>query len=75
MRPSNEIDLRDLGLNERQAKTLEWVQQKKTVKREDYQKRFDLSGRTANRELLDLVKKKLLDMHGKGKNTTYTLKQ
>lgn len=75
VRPSNEIDLRDLGLNERQAKALEWVQQKKRTTRQEYQKKFDMSKRTAVRELLDLVEKNLLNMQGKGKNTSYSLKQ
>jgi Fic family protein len=43
--------------------------------RQEYQKKFGTSERTANRELLDLVEKKILDRHGKGKSVGYSIKQ
>jgi len=75
VRPSNETDLRELGLNERQANALGWIQQQKTVTREGYEKKFGVSKRTAVRELMQLVKKNTLCTQGKGKSTTYSIKQ
>jgi len=74
VRPSNETDLRELGLNERQARALEWIQKQKRATRQEYQEKFGTSERTANRELLDLVEKNILNRHGKGKSVGYSIK-
>ncbi len=73
VKPSNEIDLRELGLNERQIKALNYLQEKKIISREGYEKQFKTSERTANRELQELISKGFIKKEGTGRATKYKL--
>lgn len=62
-----------VDLNERQIKILKLLQQKVFVRRYEFVKLFKVSPMTAYRDLNFLVEKKLLNVSGNGKATTYTL--
>ncbi len=62
-----------LDLNKRQLKILRYLQTIPTVKREDYIQMMDVSTMTAYRDLMELVKKKLLKIEGVGRGTKYKL--
>jgi Fic family protein len=62
-----------LDLNRRQLKILRYLQTIPTVKREDYVQMMDISTMTAFRDLIDLVKKKLIKVEGQGRGTKYFL--
>jgi len=63
-----------LELNERQKKTIEYLKQNNTITNREYQQINDCSGRTANRDLGDLIIKKLIKSSDKkGAATFYEL--
>ncbi|MBI4010478.1 MAG: DeoR family transcriptional regulator, partial [Candidatus Aenigmarchaeota archaeon] len=67
--------LRDTtGLNERQAKFLQGLQQQKnkSVNRGEYMQLFNLHEKTATRDLNDLVNRGLMQKKGVKKGTRYT---
>ena len=65
--------LDSLNLNERQKKAVEIIKTGKKITRSEYEKMFDISERTANRELSDLVKLSIFNKIGKGPNVYYEL--
>ncbi len=66
---------RSAGLNERQAKTLQWVLEHGRISSVEYQSLFQVSQRTASRELADLVKRGVLEKIGRaGRNVHYQIK-
>ncbi len=73
VKPSNELDLRTLGLNERQIKALNFLQEKKEITSQEYQKFTGAIERTAQRDLIDLIKKGFILKKGIGKQTKYSL--
>lgn len=65
--------LDSLNLSERQKKAVEFVKTEKKITRSGYEQMFGVSGRTANRELSDLVKLSIFDKIGRGPNVYYEL--
>jgi len=74
VKPSNETDLRELGLNERQIAALNYLQENKSFTSSKYSKLFNAANRTARKDLNKLLKKSLIERKGKGKSTRYFLK-
>ncbi len=74
VKPSNETDLRELGLNERQIRALNYLQENKIITSSKYCKLFDAANRTARKDLNKLLKKSLIERKGKGRSTKYFLK-
>lgn len=65
--------LKSLEINERQKNIVLFLKTATRIGREEYEKRFNVSERTANRELSELVKLGLIDKVGKGPSTYYVL--
>lgn len=72
---SKELDLRTLGLSERQIRALNFLQNKKEITSLDYQKVFGTIERTAQRDLNELIQKGFVQKTGSTKKAKYTLKQ
>ena len=76
VQPSNEVDLRTLGLNERQIKTLGLAFNENQVMTNDkYRKLFGVSRQTASRDLAELVKQDMLKEEGGSKYVYYKAKR
>jgi len=73
VKPSNELDLRELGLNERQVKALNFIQEKKVITRKEYQEKFGVSKMTASRDLFQLTEKGMVKVEGKSVIAKYFL--
>ncbi|MEW6295288.1 MAG: ATP-binding protein [Candidatus Diapherotrites archaeon] len=73
VKSSNETDLRELGLNERQIKALNYLQKQAFTTRSDYQKQFKVSKMTAFRDLLFLIEKGMIKSEGKSVSAKYFL--
>jgi len=71
VKPSNELDLRELGLNSRQIKALNFLQDRKQISSSDYQKFLVTTEKTAQRDLKELIKKGFISKKGSGKSTQY----
>jgi len=63
--------LDSLGLNERQKKAVKYIEKHSRITRAEYEKLCFVSERTANRELSDLVDKKVIEQKKKGPETHY----
>jgi len=61
------------GLNERQLKAVEYVKENNKITNSIYRKLFEVSEKTAFRDLDDLVSKKILIKQGDKKGSYYTL--
>jgi ATP-dependent DNA helicase RecG len=69
-----EENLRKMGLNEKQIKTVLYVKEKGKIANKEYQKEFSVSRQTATRDLTELVNMGLFKLQGTGKRDThYTL--
>jgi len=67
--------LRKMGLNERQVKSVMYVKEKGRITNTEYQKIAGTIHKTASRDLVDLVGKKIFNQIGTtGKGTYYILK-
>ena len=66
-------ELDKLGLNERQKEIITYLKKHKEITRTEYQKIFNISERTANRELSKLVDLGIILKKGLGVKTYYTL--
>ena len=75
VQPSNEIDLRGLGLNERQIKILPYLQEHKFITSKEYMKKFGVKERSTRGDLEKLVKINYLEKIGKTKATKYALRE
>lgn len=65
----SEEQLKKLGLNDRQVKAVQLVNEHSRITNAEYQGLFDVSRNTASRDLKELVKKNILkssDMKGAG---------
>lgn len=67
--------LRKLGLNERQIKAVQYAREHGAISNRVYRSLTGVSDETARQELMDLVKRKLLQVHGKGRATKYVLRR
>ena len=65
--------LEGMGLNERQITAVKHIERHGKITRAEYEKLCLVSARTANRELGELFKKKLVEKKGKGPETYYVL--
>ncbi|MFH1856450.1 MAG: DeoR family transcriptional regulator [Candidatus Omnitrophota bacterium] len=61
------------GLNERQRKAVEYIRQSKKITRKEYEELCKTSERTANRELAELIKKRIIKKVGNGTKFYYEL--
>jgi len=66
-------DLEKLGLNERQIKAIQYIQEKGMITNREYQKLCATSWDTAYRDLSELVQKGILRREGKGRSTHYLM--
>lgn len=73
VKPSNEIDLRNLGLNERQIRALNFLQKKGGLARHELEVFLGTTKRTAIRDLNDLISRGFIKKESKSKKTFYTL--
>lgn len=74
VKPSNEVDLRELGLNERQIKALNKIQYKKIITATEYEKLLGTTHKTAQRDLSELIQKGFMRKEGTKKGAKYYLK-
>jgi ATP-dependent DNA helicase RecG len=66
-----EIDLSNLGLNERQLDALSYFKAKGEITSSEYAQKYNISDRTARRDLSELVENKLLKNEGDTKSSRY----
>jgi ATP-dependent DNA helicase RecG len=71
--PPNIENLEKLGLNERQIKAIQYIQEKGMITNREYQKLCATSWDTAYRDLSELVQKSILRREGKGRSTHYLM--
>jgi len=69
----NKEQLEKFGLNERQVKAIEFLKENNSITNKEYQSLFDVTDRTALRDLDDLVTKGLIKKTGEKKGTRYLL--
>lgn len=69
----NKEQLEKLGLNERQVKAIDYLKTKASITNKEYQSLFDVTDRTALRDLNDLLTKGLITKTGEKKGTRYSL--
>jgi len=70
-----EENLKKMELNERQIKAVMYTKEKGRIANREYQELCNTSGRTATRDLTDLVSREIFGQVGvTGKGTNYTLK-
>lgn len=62
-----------LGLNERQKSAVQFVKEKGMITNKEYQVLYNVSDRTALRDLRDLISKEVFSKIGSKKGTLYTL--
>lgn len=66
-------DLREEGLNERQIRVLErMVNEGEEMTNKKYRELFDISKKTANRDLNGLLEKNFIERHGSGRSVYYS---
>jgi len=75
VKPSSVLDLRTLGLNDRQIKALNYLQKQGFTTRSDYQKQFKVSKMTAFRDLAFLIEKGMIKSEGKSVSAKYSLEK
>lgn len=63
-----------LGLNDRQVTAIAYMKEKRTITNKEYQSLFNITDRTALRDLDDLMSKELVEKRGVKKSTRYLLK-
>ena len=71
--PPNIEDLEKLGLNERQTKAIQYIQEKGMIANREYQKLCATSWDTAYRDLSELVQKGVLRREGRGRSIHYLM--
>lgn len=75
VKPSNKIDLRKLGLNERQLRLLNFLsKEQKKISSKQYCEMFNVGRNTANLDLTKLIKLQFIQSEGKAKATHYFLR-
>lgn len=66
------VDLRELGLNERQIEALRlMVNERRELSNREYREMFGIAARTATRELVQLVETGMVQQVGRGRSTRY----
>ncbi|MBN2322698.1 MAG: putative DNA binding domain-containing protein [Spirochaetes bacterium] len=69
----NKENLKNLGLNERQIKVINYLKEKVSITNKEYQSLFSITDRTALRDLNGLITKGLVRKRGEKKGTRYFL--
>ena len=69
-----EKKLHKLDINERQRKAIEYLKIHKNITRKIYIEINNISPRQANKDLNDLLEKKLIRKQGRGRATSYILR-
>lgn len=69
-----EVNLKELGLNERQIKAMKYLKTKGAITNKEHQNLNTVSQLTASRDLSNLVKKDLLEQKGFGRGSKFILK-
>ena len=68
--------MRKMGLNERQIKAVMYVKKKGRITNKEYQELVNTTKKTAGRDLVNLVERKVFDQMGTtGKGTHYLLRE
>jgi len=75
VKPVGELNLKDLGLNDRQIKILKILHESGSLTRKEYEDKLSTSKVTAFRDLRELEQKGMIKTEGKGKQTRYYLNQ
>ncbi|MDR2624105.1 MAG: DeoR family transcriptional regulator [Methanobrevibacter sp.] len=70
---TKKINLRDLGLNDRQITVLEYIYENEKLSTPEYMKMFNISRSTASRDLNKLVNLKLLKVDYNGKFNEFSI--
>ncbi|MFH1391196.1 MAG: ATP-binding protein [Candidatus Diapherotrites archaeon] len=73
VKPTGEINLQEIGLNERQIKILNFLQKQGSVLRKQLEDHFGITKKTTTRDLNQLIDKGLVKKEGKAKNVRYEL--
>lgn len=73
VKPSNVLDLRELGINERQMKTLNLLQKQKFITSVEYAQAYKVNDRTARRDLRKLIEIGYVKTIGKSTALKYSL--
>ncbi len=73
VRPSKELDLRELGLNKRQVDVLNHLQEKGSLTRKEIEEFLGTTKKTTTRDLSELIEKGFVKREGKSKKARYTL--
>ena len=63
----------NLNLNERQKKAINYLKEHKKITNKEYRELFNVVKDTANRDIGDLMSKKLIKREGSGPQTRYAL--
>ncbi|MDI6794546.1 MAG: DeoR family transcriptional regulator [bacterium] len=71
--PLTDEYLDNKNLNERQKNSIDHIEKHGKIGRKEYEELYNVSGRTANRELNDLSKKGLIRKIGSGPSIHYLL--
>ncbi len=71
--PQKEISIKRADLDQRQKKAIEYIKEKGSVSRKEFSILTGISLRQANKDIDDLLKKKLILRIGKGRNVKYIL--
>ena len=69
----NETSLKNKGLNDRQIEALLYFKAKGSITTSEYAQKYNISERTARRDLSNLTEKELLENKGDTNNSIYTL--
>ncbi len=67
--------LRKIGLSERQIKAVMYVKEKGKITNREYREIFNLSDEGARLDLMNLVKRQIFKIVGKGRNAHYVIRQ
>lgn len=70
---SEEFEEKEILLNVRQKKALEYIKEKDSISNREYRTLYGVSSATAKRELTMLLKARICKSIGKGRNLKYTL--
>ncbi len=74
VKTTTETDLKELGLNERQVKAVIYVKENGRITNKEYRELTGLSDEGSRIDLRELVKKGLLQIKSRGRNTYYVFK-
>ena len=71
--PQKDLSLTRADLNQRQKKALEYIKEKGSISRKEFSVLTGISLRQANKDINNLLKKKLISRLGKGRSVKYTV--